>query len=69
MWEKIMVSDIFDCQSHQSCGEKKARSVFNSEWELFVTSMFMLFQMGELMEDPTHYELVEQDDQEHKHKY
>jgi hypothetical protein len=54
MCKEIMVGNILHSQGHQSSGKEQAHSILKCERELFVGGVLMLFEMGELMQDPAH---------------
>ncbi len=68
MRKEIMISDVFDGQSHQRCCEKKPGSVFESKRKFFIRCVFVFFHMRKLMKHPTHHQLIEQNDQEDHQK-
>lgn len=54
MCKEIMVGNILNGQGHKGSGKEQPHSIFKCERELFVGGVLMLFEMGELMQDPAH---------------
>lgn len=52
----------FNGNGHQGSGEEHAKCIFKCKRKVFMGLVVVLLQMGEIMQDITHYEFVEKDD-------
>lgn len=60
----VMEFESFNHDGHQGSSEEHTKCILESEWEVLMSFVIVLFKMCEIMENIAHNEFVEEDDSE-----